>query len=210
MAGRVVLIEGLDLAGKSTLVRHLEGELTRRGIAVRVSRNALCPENPVAALADQLRRDPQAGLIETGALFLAAHLWDARHFTPPPDGTVHLQDSCWLRTLAYHTWKNTPAIPEQVAYAARYLPQFDAAVFLTAGIEDRRRRLTQREREDPGSNDANDHLVQTDPQGYSRLEQLLWELTHLYTRAARIDTTGVGEESLVRAVIEMLINAGTE
>jgi thymidylate kinase len=105
MAGRVVLVEGLDLAGKSTLVRNLQAELTRRVIPVRVSRNALCPDNPVAALADQVRRDPHAGLIETGALFLAAHLWDDRHFTPPPDGMVHLQDSCWLRTLAYHSWK---------------------------------------------------------------------------------------------------------
>ena len=75
------------------------------------------------------------------ALFLAAHLWDARHFTTPPDGMVHVQDSCWLRTLAYHTWKDTPAIPEQLARAARYFPRFDAAVFLTAGVEERRRRL---------------------------------------------------------------------
>jgi hypothetical protein len=128
MAGQVVLIEGLDLAGKSTLVRNLQAELTRRGIPVRVSRNALCPDNPIAALADQVRRDPEAGIVETGALFLAAHLWDARHFTPPPDGTIHLQDSCWLRTFAYHTWKATPAIPEQLARAARYFPRFDAAV----------------------------------------------------------------------------------
>lgn len=205
MAGRVVLIEGLDLAGKSTLVRNLQAELTRRGIPVRVSRNALCPDNLVAALADQVRRDPEAGLIETGALFLAAHLWDARHFTPPPDGTIHLQDSCWLRTLAYHTWKDTPAIPEQLARAARYFPRFDAAIFLTAGVEERRQRLAQREREQPGSNDANDHLVQSDPRGYSRLEQLLWQLTHLYTKAARIETTGVPGDWLTALVLETLL-----
>jgi thymidylate kinase len=204
MAGRVVLIEGLDLAGKSTLVRNLQAELLHRGIPVRVSRNALCPDNPIAALADQLRRDPHAELVETGALFLAAHLWDARHFTPPPDGMVHIQDSCWLRTLAYHTWNDTPAIPEQLARAARYFPQFDAAVFLTARIEERRQRLTQREREQPGSNDANDHLVQSDPQGYLGLEHLLWQLTHLYTKATRIETTGIPGERLVPLVVEML------
>src|SRR5689334_11657670 len=108
MAGRVVLIEGLDLAGKSTLVRNLQAKLKHRGISVRVSRNTLCPENPIAALADQLRLDPQAGLLETGALFLAAHLWDSRHFTPPLDGVVHIQDSCWLRTLAFHRARGTP------------------------------------------------------------------------------------------------------
>jgi thymidylate kinase len=210
MAGRVVLIEGLDLAGKSTLVRNLQAELTRRGIPVRVSRNALCPDNPIAALADQLRRDPDAGLVETGALFLAAHLWDARHFIPPPDSIIHLQDSCWLRTLAYHTWKDTPAIPEQLARAARYFPRFDAAVFLTAGIEERQRRLAQRERDQPGSNDANDHLVQSHPQGYLRLEELLWQLTHLYTKATRFETTGIPGDRLVPLVLEMLVQGRGE
>lgn len=208
MAGRVFLVEGLDLAGKSTLVRNLQVELTRRGILVRVCRNALCPDNPIAPLADQVRRDPHAGLIETGALFLAAHLWDARHFAPPPEGWIHLQDSCWLRSLAYHTWKDTPAIPEQLARAARYFPRFDAAVFLTAGIEERRHRLAQREREQPGSNDANDHLVLSDPQGYLRLEHLLWQLTHLYTKATRIETTGIPGERLVPLVVERLTQAG--
>jgi len=207
MAGRIILIEGLDLAGKSTLVRNLQAELTRRGVPVRVSRNALCPENPIAALADQVRRDPHAGLVETGSLFLAAHLWDARRFTPPPDGTVHLQDSCWLRTLAYHTWKGTPAIPDQLSGAAGCFPRFDVVVFLTAEIGERRRRLAQRERDQPGSNDANDHLVQSDPQGYSRLEQLLWQLTHVYTKATRVETTGIPDGGLIPLVVEMLIQA---
>lgn len=204
MAGRMILIEGLDLAGKSTLVRNLQAELTRWGIPVRISRNALCPDNPVAALADQLRRDPRAGFTETGAMFLAAHLWDARRFAPPPDGVLHIQDSCWLRTLAYHSWRQTPAIPEQLAQAARDFPRFDAAVFLTAGIEERLHRLGQREREEPGSNDANDHLVRSDPQGYWRLEQLLWQLTHRYTNAAKIETTGVSGQNLVQVVLEIL------
>ncbi len=150
MAGRVVLIEGLDLAGKSTLVRNLQAELTQRGIPVRVSRNALCPDNPIAPVADALRRDPCASLLETGALFLASHLWDARNFEPPPEGVIHIQDSCWLRTLAYHTFHGTPGIPELLRAAAPSFPRFDAAVFLTADLAERRRRLGQRERRAPG------------------------------------------------------------
>jgi thymidylate kinase len=82
VSGRVVLIEGLDLAGKTTLARRLAQTLARSGVAVRSSRNALCPDNPVAMAADRLRRDPEAGWQETGSLFLSAHLWDARHFPP--------------------------------------------------------------------------------------------------------------------------------
>jgi dTMP kinase len=205
MAGRVVLVEGLDLAGKSTLVRNLQAELTRRGIPVRVSRNALCPDNPIAALADQVRRDPDAGLIETGALFLAAHLWDARHFSPPLDGTVHLQDSCWLRTLAYHTWWDTPAIPEQLARVVRYFPRFDAAIYLTARIEERQRRLELREREHPGSNDADDHLVMTAPDRYLALEQDLEALSVGITKARVMDTTNLSPESVTLSVMEIII-----
>jgi hypothetical protein len=143
-------------------------------------------------------------------LFLAADLWDARHFIAPPDGMVHIQDSCWLRTLAYHTWKDTSAIPEQLARAGRFFPRFDAAIFLTAGIEERRRRLAQRERDQPGSNDSNDHLVHSDPQGYLRQEQLLWQLAYLYTKATRIETTRIPSERLVSLVVEMLVQTRYE
>lgn len=166
--GRVILIEGMDLAGKSTLVRNLRVELERRGIPVRVSRNALCPDNPIARVADELRRDPAAGLLETSALFLASHLWDARHFAPPPPGTIHLQDSCWLRTLAYHTVRGTPGIPQLLRRAMPTFPRFDAAVFVTAALIERQRRLLKREVEQPGVNDLGDHAVVRAPELFSQ------------------------------------------
>jgi thymidylate kinase len=197
MAGRVVLVEGLDLAGKSTLVKNLAGELAGRGVPVRVSRNSLCPDNPIAALADQVRRDPCAGLAETGALFLAAHLWDARHFAPPADGTVHLQDSCWLRTLAYHTFHGTPGIPGLLREAMASFPRFDAAVFLTASIEERQRRLAQRERDQPGSNDEGDHAVVRRPEQFKAVEAELLRLAKETPLACVIDTTDLAVERLL-------------
>lgn len=204
MAGRVILIEGLDLAGKSTLVRSLQAELTRRGIPVRVSRNALCPDNPIAPVADTLRRDPTAGLLETGALFLASHIWDARNFQPPPDEMIHLQDSCWLRTLAYHTYHGTPGVPDLLRKAVPSFPRFDAAFFLTADLAERRRRLEQREREQPGTNDANDHLVISDPQAYRGLERMLWDIADEHTSATRVQATGVGIDVLTRRVANII------
>jgi thymidylate kinase len=205
MAGTVVLIEGLDLAGKSTLVANLARELASRGIPVRVSRNALCPENPIAALADELRRAPEAGLLETGALFLAAHAWDARHWTPPPNGTIHIQDSCWLRTLAYHTFHATPGIPALLQGTMSSFPRFDAAVFLTAGIDERRRRLAQREREQPRNNDANDRMVLTNPTQQLALEKLLRDLAGRSARAVNIDTSGLPAADLMMRVIQIVL-----
>ena len=210
MDGKVVLIEGLDLAGKSTLVRGLRDELTRRGIPVRVSRNALCPENPIAPVADALRRDPGAGLVETGALFLASHRWDARHFRRPPAGTIHIQDSCWLRTLTYHTYRGTPRITELLLEAIPSFPRFDATLFLRADLAERRMRLMQREREQPGSNDANDHMVLTDPEGYGRLEQLLWETASRHVGAVSLETTGLPGEWLSQRALDLLEGAVLE
>jgi thymidylate kinase len=202
--GRVVLIEGLDLAGKTTLVRNLEAELTQRGASVRINRNSMCPDNPIAPVADQLRRDPSAGLVESGAIFLASHLWDARHFQPPLPGAVHIQDSCWLRTLAYHSWKNTPAIPVQLAQAAKSFPRFDATIILTAGIEQRQRRLAQREREQPGSNDFGDHAVVHDVEGFQHHERILLDLAVTMAGARIIDTTNVGTRKVLEHVLTVL------
>ena len=201
MKGALLLVEGLDLAGKSTLVRDIESELRRRGVPLRLSRNALCDHNPVAAVADRRRRDPGASLAETGALFLAAHLWDARHFTPPPPDAVQVQDSSWLRTLAFHRFHNTPDIPDLLASAAVGFPPFDAALFLTADIGERCRRLALREREQPGSNDHLDHLVVRDVQRVLALEAVLREVTVASTGARILDTTDMPRAAVMRTAL---------
>jgi len=207
MAGRVVLIEGMDLAGKTTLVRHLQSELTHRGIPVRVSRNALCADNPVAALADQLRRDPQAGLLETGSAFLAAHLWDGRHFTPPPDGTLHLQDSSWLRTVAYHMVRGTPHIAGLLLEASAAFPTYDRVFFLTADREERCRRLQLREYERPGANDHDDHAVIREPEQFLRQENIIRRLSERLLKARVIDTTAA-ELGEIAEICVTLIHKG--
>lgn len=189
MNGAIILIEGLDLAGKSTLVHRLTCEFRKRGVDVKMSRNALCPVNRIARLADDLRRDPTAGLVETGALFLAAHCWDARHFQCPPSDTVQIQDSSWLRTLAFHTYHRTPAIPEALRAASASFPKFDAAFFLTANLERRRQRLLQREAQQPGTNDWQDHLVAREPQAFRALEDELRQTVAEFTGALELDTT---------------------
>jgi len=202
MNGPLILIEGLDLAGKSTLFHRLVAELQQRGVAVRTSRNALCPENRIALLADELRRDPTAGFVETGALFLAAHCWDARHFRRPPAGTVQIQDSSWLRTLAFHTHHRTPAIPEELRSASASFPAFDAAIFLTASIERRRQRLAMREAEQPGSNDWQDHLVAKAPHEFRALENELRRMAIEYAGAVELDTTVLSPDEVLIAALQ--------
>lgn len=199
MRGSLILIEGLDLAGKSTLFDRLLAEMRQRGVLAGSSRNALCPGNPIAQLADDLRRDPAAGMVETGALFLAAHCWDSRNFRMPPAGAVHLQDSSWLRTLAFHTHHGTPAIPAALRDASTTFPVFDAVIFLTANVSRRQRRLAQREAERPGANDWQDHLVARAPDEFCALEDRLRELSVELVGAVVLDTSDLSPESVLAA-----------
>lgn len=201
----VVLIEGLDLAGKSTLSDRLSAELEQRGVQTRRSRNALCPDNPVARLADKLRRDPTVSRVETGALFLAAHCWDAQHFQAPPVGGLHLQDSSWLRTLAFHTYHDTPGVAAQLRAACSYFPKFDAAIFLTASINRRCLRLAQRAAERPSENDWQDHLVEKNPDMFCAIENALKRATAENVQTTVVDTTDLSPEEVFKVSWQRLV-----
>ena len=101
--GCMILIEGLDLSGKSTLVAGLRRRFSQWGWRVSVSQDELCAQNPLAAAArEMIRQDPGFSQQEGTPLFLASHLWDSRNFVVPmAPRHLHLQDSCALRTLAY-------------------------------------------------------------------------------------------------------------
>ena len=204
MPGINILIEGIDLAGKSTLARNLPGCIEELGFTVRQSRNSLSSNNPIAAIADNIRREPEAGTLETGALFLASHLWDARNFLPVPYGTAHLQDSCWVRTLAHHTLQRTPDIPAVLRKAANAFPKFDIAFFLTADISVRQERLHQRETEAPGSNDDGDRLVITDPQRFMKLDDQLRKLCNEFFPSKCIDTTTLSKDEVLSVAVDHL------
>lgn len=66
--GSMILIEGLDLAGKSTLTRGLVTRLKSKNYKISYSRNSMIFDNPIAQKAGILIREPDAGLVETGSL----------------------------------------------------------------------------------------------------------------------------------------------
>lgn len=178
---RLILLEGMDLAGKSTVARLLAERLRARGVKVQLHRNSLCADNPLARVADWLRRDPERDPLEAGALFLASHLWDLRHFHPPD--CVHLQDSWWLRTLAFERLLGRPEVARLMEEALDRRVRFDAMVYLTASLPVRRERLRARP-----VNDAGDHQVEDNPDLFLRMDAELRRLC-LRRGAVELDTS---------------------
>ena len=128
------------MSGKSTLTSNLIKSLKERGLTVRYGHNSLLPANPIAIAADQLRKETGVNRLATGALFTASHLYDNSHFTYPAIDTIHVQDSCFLRTLAFHkidetvVVENTKILDLITSTVVPFIPIFDTVIFLKASI----------------------------------------------------------------------------
>lgn len=201
--GRMILIEGLDLAGKSTLVEGLRAHFESRGQKVRVANGQFCQPNPAAEVARQLVRwDSGFGGMEAGSLFLSTMLWDERHFLSPSEG-VHLQDSSWLRTLAFEQLYGSPVLAQLMEQVGTRLARFDAAVMLTAALPERQRRLRMR-----AQNDLHDELASRNPQKFLAIEQRLAELVQSWERGRVLATDGLTPQQVLSACLQVLGEPG--
>lgn len=139
-------------------------------------------------------------LAATGALFLASHLYDTTLFKPPEEGIVHLQDSCWLRTISYNLMRETPIIPELADALFEAHPRFGTVIYLTASIEVRKVRVQEREVKHPGSNTSGDFMSFTDPEFVMRHDRKLLETTRrFYPAIDVIDTSAMNADDTIEA-----------
>lgn len=192
--GRLILIEGLDLAGKSTLVRGLERRFAETGWQVRMCHGDLCEENPVARVTRQMMRwDPGFKPAEGAPLFLASHLWDLRNYQPPTKpNEVHLQDSCALRSLAFERILGQEFYAQRIEEVVDQLPRFDAAYVLTASLKNRIERFRKREQ-----NDLHDSFMLSDPVRFSRVDSELLRLGVTKCAAKLVCTDDFDPEQLL-------------
>lgn len=204
--GCMILIEGLDLAGKSTLLSSLQRHFLSLGWQVRVAHGDLCPENPVAQVARQMMRwDPGFSSDEGGPLFLASHLWDLRNFCAPQEARcLHIQDSSALRSLAFERVFGRPALLPLFEDVVDRLPTFDLTVGLTAGLETRKRRYQQR-----AENDLNDQFLFRNPEGFSRVDEELMALVRERLGGQVLTTDELAPRQVFELVLQRAIAATT-
>lgn len=183
--GRLIYVEGLDLAGKSTLVQGLAERFASYGWRVTVSHGDLCRDNPVAKVARRMMRwDPNFTAQEGAALFLASHLWDLRNFQADFDPwSVHIQDSWALRSLAFEKVLGQESFAAEFQKVVERQPQVDAAFVLTASLETRMARFATR-----AVNDLHDQFMFRDPVTFSQVDSELLRLAVGSNRARMLIT----------------------
>lgn len=203
---RMILVEGLDLAGKTTLCEGLSSKLCEQGWNVVLSKNNLLGENVVGKRAKRYAVGAHTTNLETGALFLASHLYDTTLFNPPEEGSVHLQDSSWLRTISYNLMRETPIIPELADALFQAHPRFGTVIYLTASLEARRIRVHEREAKHPGTNTPGDFMSFTDPEFVVRHDRKLLDTTRrFYPAVDVIDTSSMDTEETIAAGWRILV-----
>lgn len=149
-----ILVDGLDLSGKTTLVGTLIDTLAARRVPAVRHRGMLAEHHPLERLLKRLplAYQSQSSLI-TGSYLFGGYALDAAlvHIDPPrTDGAVLIQEGYVDRTMAVGL-AGGPYLPAALAmWASRWFATFDLAVFLHASPAVRRTRMEKRERVDSG------------------------------------------------------------
>lgn len=163
-----VLVEGVDLTGKSTLVAGLVASLRAAGLDAEPSIGPL-HQGRLARLALARYR---AGVDPTRWsqtwLFTLAEVADAA-LPPGRRPGVRVQEVYIDHTIALAELLGRPAAAALCRAALPFLPRFAATLYLRADAVVRRRRLERRERIDPI-----DRLLIDDPPRAEELERRLF------------------------------------
>nr|WP_255360223.1 hypothetical protein [Kitasatospora sp. MBT66] len=147
-----ILVDGLDMSGKTTLVTNLVGAFESLGHPAARHRGFLAGHHPVKKALKRLRlvRQPDSALITT-AYLLGGYAVDAalvRLDPPQPTGAILVQDGYVDRTVAFGM-SGGPYLSAALALRCAHLfAPFDLAVYLHAPVETRAERMAGREKVD--------------------------------------------------------------
>lgn len=196
-------IEGLDLAGKSTLCRHLHTALPDAAYY----HNAITDNNRLYETADQLRLQDQMPDAKLGELYYGALLGDLRAYVPRKGNS--LQDSTiLLRSLVFHRFNGNEDLARRLEDLLPEHPRFDHSIVLTSTRDVRLRRLEGRVAH--GNDAPDDFVVRDDPARFEAMEQLLIETASRHFQAEVIDTSNMEAEGEKERLVEFVLKKATE
>ena len=182
-------IEGLDLAGKSTVCRYLEkmGNFSKRN-------NTLLPPgcNPLHAAADKLRKQDLCSNGDLGWLYYGALLLDFKDYDKHTTDLM-LQDSTIIaRSIAYHAVFGDKELSKKFRDLLPEHPKFSFSCLLKSTASVRLKRLEGRISRH--NDNPEDFLIKTDPAGFFKMEDILAEIVISHFNGIIIDSSNLEQE----------------
>jgi thymidylate kinase len=200
-----ILVDGLDLSGKTTLTRAIIDELARRGITAQRHRGMLAEHHPLEQRLHRmfpLVRQPESGMVT--AAWLGGYALDGllSRFDPPrPRDTVMIQDGYADRAVAFGM-AGGPCIAACLAlrWPGVFAP-FDLTVYLHAPAGARAARLASRR--DADVNDV--RSVQDIAFAETFTAMLMRGMGRRHRRLLVFDTSRLAPEEMAAAVADELL-----
>lgn len=199
LALRTLHVEGLDLAGKSTICRVIRDRWN-----AELRANSLLPpgSNAIHAEAERLRKDDALPAAPLGGVYYAALLRDLELYSPP-SATIVQDSTILLRSIAFHSVFGDPALARAFRDLLPRHPRFGATVVVRASDEVRRSRLMgrcSRHHDNP-----EDFLVVRDPDGFHRMEDILVETAEREFAASVVDTSSLERDGEKERIADLLL-----
>ncbi|ROR42992.1 hypothetical protein [Kitasatospora cineracea] len=143
-----ILVDGLDMSGKTTLVATLIKTLETRGVTAVRHRGMLAEHHPIEPLLKRLPlvRQARSSAI-TAAFLVGGYALDGLlvHLDPPaPTDAVIIQDGYADRTIAFGLAGGPYLTAALALWASRVFATFDVAVYLHASPRVRGERMAER------------------------------------------------------------------
>lgn len=189
----------MDLAGKSTQLRKLKEKFP----GWKTNHIGLSDNKTMYAVANNINKRQIWSTQEVGYLYVAGLIVEIDSFIWPQQPTI--QDSCLLlRSLAHHTaYENKDIISKLEALAEKY-PKFSKTFVFTASLQERTRRLQQRIIDSPGSVNASDRMILTNPNSFMKMDKAIVMYAKKYFGAQVLDTETITVDETIKLLQEAI------
>jgi thymidylate kinase len=186
MSFKHILLEGVDLSGKSSAIQFLQSKFP----TFVVNHQKLCRVNFLQSKIKELQLDKQLNSKNIGHLYAESIRYDIEYFRQSDFGEGILQDSLnFLRSLAYHTaHKNYSVVNYLKSLSSLQLKVTKAFVF-TSSYDVRVSRLMKRFQESPELVTPNDLLILNSPEVFHEMDNAIIQYSVQYFSAEIIVTT---------------------
>jgi len=185
--GAAIHIEGLDLAGKSTICRFI-----RDNCGYRIRNNVLTADNPLIENADHLRKNNLIDDASLGRLYLEALQYDLDHYQEDRNALIVQDSTIIVRSIAFHSVVGDQELAESFRQLLPRHPHFTHSFVLTASDEVRLERL--RGRCSRHHDSPEDHLIRTKPDVFHKMEQIIIDLVVNEFGGTVIDSSAMERE----------------